>query len=200
MKAARIVLALLMVVGVASLASAGPVTINFDDLADGEFVTTQYQYLGVTFSSGTALTAGISLNEFEFPPHSDSNVVFDDGGAISLLFGAPMASFGAYFTYGAPLTVYAYDASDNLLTSIASAFASNLWESGDLGSTPNEFLQLVWAPGITRVVIEGDTGGTSFVMDDVTATPVPEPGSTLLLLSMGGAGLTLMRTRLRRRA
>lgn len=174
----------------AAPARADPISINFDNLADGDLVTTQY--LGITFTNATVLTAGISLNEFEFPPHSDFNVVFDDGGPISLLFGTPVGSFSVYFTFAVPLTLYAYDAADILVGSVAAAFLSNLTLSGDPGSTPNELLQIAWAQGITRIVIEGDSLGGSFTMDDITATSVPEP-ATLFLLTLGGAGLALRR-------
>jgi hypothetical protein len=195
MKSARVVSLLVVALFTSPVLShAGPITISFDDLAEGAAVTTQYS--GVTFSNATVLTAGISLNEFEFPPNSDPNVVFDDGGAIGLLFAMPTASFSGYFTYSVPLTLYAYDASNTLLTSITSAYFSNLALSGDPGSTPNEFLQVVSAQGISRVVIEGDVLGGSFTVDDLTATSVPEPGS-LMLLAAGGVALALKRRAVR---
>ncbi len=184
---------LLILLGAGNL---GAVTIDFETLSDSEVVTTQFSGLGVTFTNATALTAGISLNEFEFPPHSGVNVVFDDGGPMSVAFSTQMANFGAYFTYAVPLTLSFYDALNNLEGTVNSAFSSNTALSGDPGSSPNEFLSFAWASGISSVVIVGDPGGSSFTMDDLTATPttpVPEPTTMLLLasglLAMGGYGL-----------
>jgi hypothetical protein len=71
--------------------------------------------------------------------------------------------------------------------------------SGDSGSSPNEFLQVSFASGISSVSITGDPLGGSFVMDDVTYTtteaPVPEPSSIILFLTMA-AGLFAARKRL----
>ncbi len=44
-------------------------TIDFECTFDFEPVTTQYQHLGITFSNAIVLTAGFSLNEFNFPPN-----------------------------------------------------------------------------------------------------------------------------------
>jgi hypothetical protein len=159
-------------------------TFNFEDLTDSERLTTQYALFGVTFTNATALTAGISLNEFEFPPHSGTNVIFDDGGPMTLIFSIPMVYFEGYFTYLVPLTLNFFDALNNLVGSANSNFSSNMVLSGDPGSSPNELLSFAWGPGISSVVISGDLGGNSFTMDDLTATPVPEPG-TLLLLGSG---------------
>lgn len=165
-------------------------TIDFESLSDSEVVSTQYTELGVTFSNATALTAGISLNEFEFPPHSGSIIVFDDGGPMTLTFSIPMLDFEAYFTYAVPLILSFYDASNNMEDTIASAFSSNIALSGDPGSSPNELIEFAWASGISSIIIEGDPLGGSFTMDDLTATPVPEPGTLFLLgsglLGMGG--------------
>jgi hypothetical protein len=163
-------------------------TIDFEGLPDSTPITNQYSSLGVDFSNATVLTAGISLNEFEFPPHSGDNVVFDDGGPMTLTFGTPVLDFGAYFTYLVPLTLSFFDSLSNLEGTVASAFSNNMALSGDLGSSPNEFLSFAWNPGISSVVIAGDPSGGSFTMDDVTATPVPEP-STLLLLGSSLLGL-----------
>jgi hypothetical protein len=160
--------------------------ITFEDLNDGDSVTTQYA--GVTFSNAVVLTAGISLDEFELPPESGVNVVLDNGGPITLVFDAPVLSFGGYFTYAEPLTVDGFDATDTLIASADSTFNSNLGLSGDPGSTPNEFIEVSNAAGISSVTITGDPGGFSFALDNATITSlpqtnVPEPTELCLLLA-----------------
>jgi hypothetical protein len=169
------------------ISNAAPITIDFESFGDSESVTTQFT--GLSFVNATVLTAGISLNEFEFPPSSGANVVVDDGGAISIVFSALIKSFAANFTHSSSLTVKAFDGAANLVDSATSDFASNLALSGDAGSTPNEFLDIAFN-GIKRVVIEGNLAGGSFVMDDLVyeklsdgGGPMPEPGTTLLLLA-----------------
>jgi hypothetical protein len=137
--------------------------------------------MGVVFSGATILTAGISLNETEFPPHSGTNAAFDDGKPVTLAFLFPVAGFSAYFTHLSPLTLSYYDSLGNLGGSVQSAFSSNLVLSGDSGSMPNELLTLSSASGFSRVVMEGDPGGSSFVFDDVTFHAVGEPAGFFLL-------------------
>lgn len=172
-----------------SPAFAAPITIDFESLADSDPVTAQFA--GLSFSNATALSAGISLNEFEFPPRSGANIVLDDGGAISITFASLAKSFGAYFTYGSAVTVKAFDGAANLLTSITSDFSSNSALSGDGGSSPNEFLNIA-INGIKRIVIEGDLSGGSFVMDDLIyehannggGGTTPEPSTLLLFFAV----------------
>ena len=53
--------------------------LDFEALPDGTRLTNQYP--GVSFlNTASILVAGISLNEFEFPPHAGSHVVMDLGG------------------------------------------------------------------------------------------------------------------------
>lgn len=168
----------------ASTLKADTTVIDFDGLGDSAPVTNQFS--GVTFSNTTVLTAGISLNELDFPPVSGTNVVFDDGGAMTLAFAVPIDSFGGFFTYATPLTLNAFDSSNNLLASITSAFSNNLGTAGDAGSSPNEFLSLSIA-GISTITITGDPAGGSFTLDNatITTTPkvsVPEPRTNSLLL------------------
>src|ERR1035441_4544505 len=159
---------------------AATITIDFEGFPDSTSLTTQY--LGLTFQNATILTSGISLNEFEFPPHSGSNVVFDDGGPISISFSSPILSFSGFFTYAEPLVLAAFDAGSSQVGSAVSAFSSNLALSGDTGSSPNEFLQVSFAGGISSVTISGDPAGGSFTMDDATYnSTVPEPSSIFLL-------------------
>lgn len=173
------------------------ITVGFEGFADGTVITTQYS--GLTFSNATIATAGISLNEFEFPPHSGMNVVFDDGGPITIDFATPVLSFGGYFTYSVPLTVDAFNVTSSVVASATSAFSNNEALSGDPGSSPNEFLQVSFASGISDVTITGSLTGGSFVLDDATITTsvstVPE-SSTLILAVIGAAMLMLFGMRM----
>jgi len=164
------------------------VVLTFEGFSDGTGLTSQIP--GMTFSNATVLTAGIGLNEFELPPHSGTNVVFDDGGPIAISFASPILSFSGYFTYYTPLTVVAFDGSSNQVGSTTSAFSINVgcdpgpFCLGDPGSSPNELLSVSFASGISRITITGDLAGGSFVMDDATvASSVPEPSSIVLVLS-----------------
>ena len=157
--------------------------INFDSLVDGESVTTQYA--GVTFQNTLALTAGLSLNEFEFPPKSGMNVVFDNGGQILLSFLTPVTSVGGFFTYSTGLNFLAFDSAGVQIAAVNSAFNANLSMSGDPGSTPNEFLQVASASGIASVSIRGNPAGGSFALDDLAYAPVPVPAAVWLF----GSGL-----------
>lgn len=166
-------------------------TIDFEAFPDGTSITTQLP--GLIFANTTVISAGISLNEFEFPPHSGSNVAFDDGGPISIAFASPILSFGGYFTYVEPLTLAAFDSASSQIASASSAFSNNEALSGDLGSSPNEFLFVTFASGISEVTITGDPLGGSFTLDDATViTPAPEPGYIVLILA-GFATLVVIR-------
>jgi hypothetical protein len=163
--------------------SAG--TIDFEDQADGTILTNQYP--GMTFTNATVLTVGIGLNEFDFPPRSGLNVIFDDGGPITLVFASPVLSFTGHFTYLAPVTLYAYDAGHTLLATATSQYSNNLGLSGEPGSRPNEPLALAFATGIARIEIRGQAAGSSLTLDDVVTntveTSIPEPGTLILSLA-----------------
>lgn len=173
-----------------SASGASATTLDFEQFTDSEILTTQIP--GLTFSNTIILTAGISLNELEFPPHSGRNVAGDNGGPISISFASPLSSFSGFFTYAVPLTLDGFDSGGHELASVHSAFSSNLAISGDPGSTPNEFLQISSAQGISEVTIAGALSGGSFVMDDISfggSSTVPEPSSALLMLAGLAAAL-----------
>ncbi len=187
-----ILIGLLLFLQVPSL--AGPVTVlDFEGFPDSTILTNQYA--GLAFTNTIILTAGISLNEFEFPPHSGVNVASDNGGPVSISFDSPVLSFGGYFTYEEPLRLDAFDSSSDFGDSARSSFSSNDALFGDPGSSPNEFIQVSFAAGISSVTITGDPLGGSFVMDDVTYTTadVSEPGSVFLFLSGAVALFTFRR-------
>jgi hypothetical protein len=160
----------------------GETIIDFEGLPDSTFLSNQYP--GLTFFNAQIATAGISLNELEFPPHSGVNVVVDVSGPISILFATPVSSVGGYFTYASLVTLTGYDTSSNLISSAASAFNTNEALSGEAGSSPNEFMQVSSGAGIARLTITGEPTGSSFAMDDLVyqaeAVVIPEP-STLKL-------------------
>jgi hypothetical protein len=140
---------------VSAMLKADSVTLDFEGFLDSTILTNQYP--GVTFSNAIILTSGISLNEFEFPPHSGANVVSDNNGPITIDFSTPITSFNGYFTYLEPLTLDAFNASDTEIASAASAFSNNLAClagppcPGDPGSSPNEFIELSYAGGISAL-------------------------------------------------
>jgi hypothetical protein len=172
---------------------ADSVTINFEGFADGTLIATQYA--GLTFSNAVIARAEVSLDEFEFPPHSGVNVVVDSGGPITIVFSSAVSSFDAFFTYSVPLTLDAFNSSNSLVASTNSLFSSNEGLSGVPGSSPNELMQVSVSGGISSVEILGSPSGGSFTMDDVTyTTSVPEPGSLFLVLA-GSSMITAFRKR-----
>src|SRR5437773_157277 len=88
------------------LAFSDVIVLDFENFQDSDNVTTQVP--GMTFTDGTVLSGGVSLNEFEFPPASGTNVVFDNGGPIRIDFADPILSFGGLFTYAVPITITAF--------------------------------------------------------------------------------------------
>ena len=175
-------------------AHASPIVIGLEGFTDGEALTNQVP--GLLFTNASIATAGITLNEFDFPPASGVNVAFDSGGPVRIDFLSTLASFAAHFTYSVPIVLEAFDAADNSLGTIASAFAENYVSSGN---SPNEFLEAAFLD-MAYVTITGDALGGSFTMDDLVLTPVaaPEPG-TLLLLSLAVSGAYVRAKRRRTR-
>ena len=175
-----------------SPAHAALVTIDFDGFADLEDLTTQIP--GLTFSNAQVLTSGAvggSLNEIDFPPRSDFNVLFDAYGPITIGFAAPVANFSVYLTRATVVTLSFFDAGANPL-------------GGPFSLNPNLGSNEQFASGlaaISSVIIAGDLLGGSFALDDLafetSDTPMPEPG-TLALIGSGLAALAYRRKSRRR--
>lgn len=197
----------LFVLGLLISGSAYAITIDFETLTELDSVTTQFS--GLTFSNATVLTSGSTLNEFEFPPSSGVNVVFDEGGAIQIDFATVALTVSGRFTYSESLTMAAFDSLLNPVGTASSLFGSNLVLSGEAGSSANELLALNYAGGISRLLITGNALGGSFTLDDFTYTtgeilpppppPPPPPGegvpepASLILVALGSAGFLVMR-------
>jgi hypothetical protein len=179
---------------------AGSITLNFEGVPDSTPIREIYLPLGVDFFRATAITAGVSLNELEFPPHSGQNVAFDNSGNIILTFTTPVLSVGGYFNYSVPITMVAFGPGNLILGSATSQHSSNDALFGDPGSIPNEFLGLNIA-GIVQVTITGDPAGSSFTMDDLsftTAGTVPEPTTIVLTFpSLIALGIAIRATKTR---
>ena len=192
MRPGRLLLSVLALGCLAHPASA--VTLGFDDLAELDVVAAQYAGAGAVFSGAPlVLRAGSFLNEFEFPPRSNPNVVFGALGAVGVAFAPPVSHVSVYVSYLTPVVLTAFGAADDVLASVTSAFTSNTPSNG---GTPNELLE-VSAPGITRVVIDGTA--ETFVFDDLTfdteRTPAPEPATLTLTLIAAAVGMARMRRR-----
>lgn len=178
---------------VMQVAVASPVVIGFESFFDGNSLTAQIP--GMSFVNATVLTAGIGLNEFEFPPSSGVNAIFDDGGPITISFAVPVYGVGGFFNYSLPLSFTVFDSANVVLTTLNSGYSSNLGLTGDSGSSTNEALSYASLGGlIAKLVIAGDPSGGSFTMDDLTvdfgaSTAVPEPQTLALVLSLLGAGI-----------
>lgn len=177
--------------------SATANTINFEDLSDSDTVGSHYQ--GITFTNAVVLTAGASLNEFDFPPHSGINAIFDQSGPITINFQDAVSSISGYFTHTLRLSMEAYDSNNQLLGSTNSFFLNNTALNGDAASSPNELMSLSFSNlGISKVIILGESSGSSFVADDftfATTSAVPLPQSSVLLVS----GLMVIGAMTRRR-
>ena len=179
----------------ASLAHSATVILDFEGLADATGLTNQYS--GLLFGNAQIWTAGLTLNEFEFPPNSGDNVAADVGGPITITFASPVIGFAGFFTYSTALTIVAFDALNQSVGTANSAFGSNFVSSGN---PSNELLQVSFAGGISLLSITGSLGGSSFTLDDAEVTTqdaanVPEPPSAALLLPAALIGWALRRKR-----
>lgn len=179
-------------------AQASIINIDFEGVVDGTDISSIYSSQGVTFNNSIVITAGISLNELEFPPHSGLNAATDNFGPITLTFSSPVSAFSGFFTYAEPLTLVGYDSQNHPLVSSASALAQNYTSSGN---PTNEAIGISAPSGIDHIIITGDPGGGSFVVDDIAfdttivTSQTPEP-STLLCFA-GGLGAVFAGFRIR---
>jgi hypothetical protein len=164
-----------------NVGTSGPV-IDFEDLNDSTSVTTQYPNL--VFARATAISARLSLNEIESPPHSGDNVIFDDGGPMLITFATPVGSVSGFFTYSNKVTMVGFDQNNLQVAAASSKFNNNFGASSEAGATHNELVAITHEKGIASVLITGAPGGSSFALDDLTMS-MPAIGVRILFRTNG---------------
>ena len=174
--------ALLIGFGFIQQSHAGVFTLDFEGASGGTDVADTYAGLGIHFGGAVFATAGIDLNETDFPPFSGVNVVLpNDSGLIRASLDKPATSISAYFTYALDpgvhlyLTAYATpDFTGPALFSKQSLFSENYAGSGH---APNEWIGVGRIlPQIRSFEISGGGIPGGFTMDNLTV--VPEPNMT----------------------
>lgn len=158
-----------------ALGAAQAALVNFEGFGDNFTLTNEV--VGVQFNGGTVLTAGIGLNELDFPPHSGDNVLAGLSGGLTLSFDTPQTSFSGWFTHGNTLNFLGLDALNNVILSASTADVSNL----------GDFDQYAFLGLNLKALIITSIDGSSFVLDDLFfgANAVPEaPGWSLAALGL----------------
>lgn len=180
----------LMLAAVLSFATAAPVTLDFESLPDQLVVGNEYAGLGLSMVHGAlSLTAGFSLNEVDFPPHSGVVALGNEltSSPLELLFSTPTNGLSAWFTYSAPLSImsYAIDGT-TLLGTVSSLSSSNFGRS--------ELIDFGFS-NVGRVVIQS---ADYYILDDLRfdSHAAPEPTSLgLVAFALAAAGMTASRSR-----
>lgn len=182
MKSAKIVtVVLISLLFLFSANSASALLLDFEDMPDLTLVNDYYAADGIHFNNAISLTAGFSLNEFDFPPSSGDVAIGDDYAPLEITFDRTVQSFSANFTYDAMLTFTAYDVAGQFVDIYSTSTFSNIGTSENISLDFSAF---------SSIVIAGQWYG-SFIIDDLNfeLTPVPEPATIVLFLSglCGGA-------------
>ena len=205
-----------------AIATAAPITIDFETDGNGNPInapnvfsgttrlTNEYSALGVTFQGPGGNDGGAILDEggnfgvnalsgTQFLAFNQFSTLSDGGTPIdpqTILFSSPQENVSIFAASGfgaASFTLQAYDSMNNLLGS-------------DVQASNGPFVQLSFADnntGISRVVLTA-ANDNAFVLDDLTfealevePEPVPEPASIAVwsLLLLTGVAVVWMRRR-----
>jgi immune inhibitor A len=116
-----------------------PTTINFDDLASGDYINNHYP--GVVFSPGYRVWN--STGSPYYPPNSPPNVAYTHELNNSITFNSTVSYVQGYFTVVSNrITITAYDASNSPVGSVS------------IANTTNQLVSFNH-PGIKRLVVTG---------------------------------------------
>lgn len=174
---------LLVVALAAARLQAGVLT--FEDLPDAYLFSGGGQNIGTLYSGITfgPNVTGLSVTRFggygsdAFPPHSGDVAIWDaTDSTITISFASATPSFGVWYSSFDPITLQAFDTSNNLLGTVVGLPNTD----GTIGTS--SFLSFS-NPSLNSVTLTSSPG--LFTLDDVT-TVVPEPSTFFLL---GWAGL-----------
>jgi len=135
-------------------------TLDFEGIADGASITTQYQSQGVLVSGATAVDGILNF----ITPHSGRNLAFAPSGLMTFSLSiSNVKTVSAYVTGPANVGIFAYDASNNLVGQSISTVPTTL------------ALLSVTSSGAPIASVQVHDGGSTFSIDDisfVTAAPV----------------------------
>lgn len=167
-------------------ASANVVGITFETfpngttIPDSTVITDQFESRGIRFidgpaivRAGTVFTAGLSLNEFDFPPTSGVNLLAEESGVLRAEFiGGLVSVVEGWFTYSAQIRISLFNDQGQYIGGVDSTHDANFASSGN---PPNEYIGLsTGTPRIAafEVSFVPPTGGTVpsdavFTLDDL---------------------------------
>lgn len=219
MKQALIRAAIATAMLVPTVGTASAVTINFDNLADGTVLSTQYAAQGVTFVANAFTGAGSSTSLQPWATNTSMVVTSTDLGGL----GTPsLASGNLLHAFGSTYTGWLSENGDpsffmNFSTAISSisvtfagvstgpdtrifAYNGNTLLATIAGptTTTGQFTLSYSAASITRVAVAAGSyndwvGVDNVVFTQVGATPaVPEPATwAMMLVGFGGMGAAM---------